>query len=39
MADPMSWTNPGRVSGAERAAPPISEACSYTQTSHPARAN
>src|ERR1700683_4679984 len=37
-ADPRSWTNPGKVSSADRAAPPATEAASRTSTAKPALA-
>src|SRR5918994_357281 len=39
MADPTSWTKPGRVSSAERAPPPTVSSASNTLTERPLRAS
>src|ERR687885_2263798 len=39
MAEPTSWTKPGRVSSAERAPPPTVSSASSTITERPLRAS
>src|SRR5215204_6860793 len=39
MAEPTSWTKPGRVSSAERAPPPTVSSASNTITERPLRAS